>query len=186
MIYIHIVLYVLDSDSIQLNQMLLPKHHYRVGCPQLLANKVVQNSGEGDWWWWWCPKKALQFSTIKGDFWAYTSCSACREREWMREGKLWKFSFCLTFRHCLVINKKCTRLLFVFAISWCLLLQCLGDPAGWPRWPCHLPAMTESLCFRCLHVSLPMTWPAMRPILILKILLVFMRNVSAYYLLRLY
>ena len=112
------------------------------------------------------------------------------EREWMREWKLWKFSFCLTFRHCLVINKKCTRLLFVFAISWCSLLQCLGDPAGWPRWPSHLPAMTESLCFRCPHVSLPMwqtkTWPAMRPILILKILLVFMRNVSVYYLLRWY
>ena len=114
-----------------------------------------------------------------------------REREWMREWKLWKFSFCLTFWHCLVIIKKCTRLLFVFAISWCPLLQCLGDPAGWLRWPSHLPAMTESLCFRCPHVPLPMwqtkTWPAMRPILILEILLVFMKNVlCAYYLLRLY
>ena len=29
-IYTYIVLYALDSDSIQLNQMLLPKHHYRV------------------------------------------------------------------------------------------------------------------------------------------------------------
>ena len=101
--------------------------------------------------------------------------------------------------------------LFIFTISQCPLLWCVGDlhvrvtspvmteyyfsgcpnVRSWPRWPSHLPGMTESLCFRCLHVSLLMwqtkTWPAMRPILILKILLVFMKNVlCAYYLLRLY
>ena len=117
------------------------------------------------------------------------SCSACWERvnERVKVVKVQLLSDIQTF---FIINKKCTRLLFVFEISWCPLLQCLCDPAGWPRWPSHLPAMTESLCFRCLHVSLPMwqtkTWPAMRPIFILKILLVFMRNVRAYYLLRLY
>ena len=36
----------------------------------------------------------------------------------------------------LVINEKCTTLLFVFPISWCPLLQCLGDQL--PKWPSHL------------------------------------------------
>ena len=35
--------------------------------------------------------------------------------------------------------------------------------SGCPGWPSHLPVMTESLCFRCLHVTPPMwqtkTWP---------------------------
>ena len=81
--------------------------------------------------------------------------------------------------------------MYQVAVCICNFMVFSITMSGWPRWPSHLPAMTESLCFRCPHVSLPMwqtkTWPAMRPILILKILLVFMKNVlCAYYLLRLY
>ena len=36
----------------------------------------------------------------------------------------------------LVFNEKCTTLLFVLPISWCPLLQCLGDQL--PKWPSHL------------------------------------------------